>query len=51
MSKVKIISDSTCDLSEELLAQFDVAFFRLPLSGWRAIAGQCDHYPGDIYRL
>lgn len=47
MSKVKIISDSTCDLSEELLAQFDVAV--LPAShcqGWRAIAGQCDHYPG-----
>ncbi len=46
MSKVKIMSDSTCDLSAELLAQFDVAV--LPASHcqrWRAIAGQCDHYP------
>ena len=31
MSKVKIISDSTCDLSEELLAQFDVAVLPHPI--------------------
>ena len=52
MSKVKIMSDSTCDLSAELLAQFDVAV--LPASHcqrWRAIAGQCDSLPQMIFTV
>lgn len=31
MSKVKIISDSTCDLSEELLIQYDIAVLPHPI--------------------
>ena len=31
MNKVKIISDSTCDLSEELLAKFDIAVLPHPI--------------------
>lgn len=51
MSKVKIISDSTCDLSEELLAQFDVAVLPHPIvRDGELLQDNVTITPDDIYR-
>ena len=50
MSKVKIISDSTCDLSEELLAQFDVAVLPHPIvRDGELLQDNVTITPDDIY--
>ena len=51
MSKVKIISDSTCDLSAELLAQFDVAVLPHPIvRDGELLQDNVTIIPDDIYR-
>ena len=51
MSKVKIISDSTCDLSAELLAQFDVAVLPHPIvRDGELLQDNVTITPDDIYR-
>lgn len=51
MSKVKIISDSTCDLSAELLAQFDVAVLSHPIvRDGELLQDNVTITPDDIYR-
>ena len=51
MSKVKIISDSTCDLSAELLAQFDVAVLPHPIvREGELLQDNVTITPDDIYR-
>ena len=51
MSKVKIISDSTCDLSAELLAQFDVAVLPHPIvRDGELLLDNVTITPDDIYR-
>lgn len=51
MSKVKIISDSTCDLSEELLVQFDVAVLPHPIvRDGELLQDNVTITPDDIYR-
>lgn len=48
---VKIISDSTCDLSEELLLQYDIAIAPLTVSlGNRSGLDGVEISPEDIYR-
>ena len=50
MSKVKIISDSTCDLSEELLIQYDIAVLPHPIvrdGEW--LQDNVSITPDDIY--
>ncbi len=50
MSKVKIISDSTCDLSAELLAQFDVAVLPHPIvRDGELLQDNVTITPDDIY--
>lgn len=50
MCKVKIISDSTCDLSEELLAQFDVAVLPHPIvRDGELLQDNVTITPDDIY--
>lgn len=52
MSKVKIISDSTCDLSEELLAQFDVAVLPHPIvRDGELLQDNVTITPDDIYDI
>ena len=51
MSKVKIMSDSTCDLSAELLAQFDVAVLPHPIvRDGELLQDNVTITPDDIYR-
>ena len=50
MSKVKIISDSTCDLSEELLIQYDIAFLPHPIvRDGELLQDNVSITPDDIY--
>lgn len=50
MSKVKIMSDSTCDLSEELLAQFDIAVLPHPIvRDGELLQDNVTITPDDIY--
>ena len=48
--KVKICADSTCDLSPELLSQYDIDVFALPVNlGERACLDGVDVQPDDLY--
>lgn len=50
MSKVKIISDSTCDLSEELLIQYDIAVLPHPIvRDGELLQDNVSIIPDDIY--
>lgn len=50
MSKVKIISDSTCDLSEELLIQYDIAVLPHPIvRDGELLQDNVSITPDDIY--
>ena len=50
MSKVKIISDSTCDLSEELLIQYDIAVHPHPIvRDGELLQDNVSITPDDIY--
>ena len=50
MSKVKIISDSTCDLSEELLIQYDIAVLPNPIvRDGELLQDNVSITPDDIY--
>lgn len=50
MSKVKIISDSTCDLSEELLIQYDIAVLPHPIvRDGELLRDNVSITPDDIY--
>ena len=50
MSKVKIISDSTCDLSEELLIQYDIAVLPHPIvRDVELLQDNVSITPDDIY--
>ena len=50
MRKVKIMSDSTCDLSEELLAQFDIAVLPHPIvRDGELLQDNVTITPDDIY--
>ena len=50
MSKVKIISDSTCDLSEELLIQYDIAALPHPIvRDGELLQDNVSITPDDIY--
>lgn len=50
MSKVKIISDSTCDLSEELLIQYDIAVLPHPIvRDGELLQDNVSITPNDIY--
>ncbi len=46
--KVKITSDSTCDLSPELLARYDIALVRIPISLGERFGRDGDISPDDI---
>ncbi len=49
--KVKITSDSTCDLSPELVAQYDIGILPLLITfGEKAFRDGVDTSPEDIYR-
>ena len=51
MSKVKIISDSTCDLSEELLIQYDIAVLPHPIvRDGELLQDNVSITPDDIYK-
>ncbi len=49
--KVKICADSTCDLSPELLSQYDIDVFALPVNlGEKACLDGIDVQPDDLYQ-
>ena len=50
MSKVRIMSDSTCDLSEELLIQYDIAVLPHPIvRDGELLQDNVSITPDDIY--
>jgi len=50
MEKIKIIADSTCDLSEELLIQYDITLIPLcVIMGDVTYQDGVNISPGDIY--